>query len=208
VAQTRSPVVIGLLGGIASGKSFVARLLAEHGAEPIDADRLAQAALDEPAVAREVETLLGAGVLDEEGRPIRAAIADRVFADPQKLKALEALLHPQVARAIRARLDALRQGRDRPRAVCVLDVPLLVEAGLRPLCDELLFIEVADETRAARARTRGWDAGEIDRREARQLPIAKKRALATWTVSNDGERDATTAALAAFWRERVIPRRT
>jgi len=191
------PLVLGVLGGIASGKSAVARLLAGPDGEVIDADDLAHRALEEPEVLERVRARFGGEVLDPEGRPDRAAIARRAFRDPADRRALEGWIHPIVRVRIRELLDAART-RGVPRVV--LDVPLLLENqaehGLASQCDELVFVDADEDAREQRAMSaRGWSRGEMARREASQLPLAEKRARAGHLILNDGDLEQLEASV-------------
>jgi dephospho-CoA kinase len=208
--KSEAPLVLGLFGGIASGKSRVAALLAERGATILDADRLAHDELGSEEVRAEVVEALGPGVLSPEGAIDRRAVANVVFADPPRLRRLEGILHPRVLARFAGEIQRLREaGRaGGPRGVVVLDAPLLAEAGGLGMCDERLFVDAARETRLRRARERGWSDAELERREGRQLPLAEKRAAATYVIDNDGDLAATKAAVDRFWRERIAPRLT
>jgi dephospho-CoA kinase len=201
------PVVLGLLGGIASGKSEAAGVLAERGAAHLDADRLARAALDAPDVRR--------ALLDRHGRAIaaadssddpptldRAALARLVFARPDELTHLEALLHPRVRAELERRLASHLAANDVPAVV--LDVPLLLESSLlASTCDLLLFVDTPDELRRERAAAlRGWSGDELRRREAHQLPLAQKRARADVVFPNGGS-PAELAAAIGRWLDRA-----
>ncbi|MDP6370080.1 MAG: dephospho-CoA kinase, partial [Planctomycetota bacterium] len=177
--RTSGPV-LGLVGGIASGKSAVARFLAGEGGTVLDADVLAREALETPAVIQAITSAWGSDLLGENGLLSRPALARRVFDDPQARRWLEGLTHPAVRARIRAGLE---EARSLGRGPIVLDVPLLLESnsseGLAALCDSLIFVASDPTHREARARqTRGWPAGEVARREATQLPLPEKRARA------------------------------
>ena len=183
-----TPPVVGVLGGIASGKSAVAALLAGPDGVVIDADRHARAALASPEVVAQLREAFGAGVLDADGAPDRAAIAARVFGDPEAKRLLESWIHPAVRDRMRAELDAARAA---GRGPIVLDVPLLLENdahhGLVRECDFLVFVDADAAERDARAvRRRGWAPGEVARREATQLPLETKRARARYVIENRG----------------------
>ncbi|MEX1025167.1 MAG: dephospho-CoA kinase [Planctomycetota bacterium] len=187
-ARTR---VIGVLGGIASGKSLVARRLAGPTGLVLDADALAHEVLHSPEVVRRIVERFGAGVLDAEGKPDRAALAQRVFdpVDGDRARAeLEGWIHPRVRARILARLDEARQS-GVPRVV--LDVPLLLENdaqhGLVALCDALVLVDSDPAERDRRAQeTRAWEPGEVARREAVQIPLQEKRRRAHVHVTNTG----------------------
>jgi dephospho-CoA kinase len=180
------PVVIGLLGGIAAGKSAVAAAFAARGLQVVDADAIARSVTDDPGVVRQVAAALGAGVAPD-GRLDRAAVAAVVFADPAARKRLEAITHPRIRERILAALAAARACGDS----VLLDAPLLLEGGLIERCDHVVFVAASDAVRAARAAARGWSAAELARREAAQHPLAQKRARAQFVVDNDGPLDAT-----------------
>lgn len=203
------PVVIGLLGGIAAGKSAVAELLAGPEGAVIDADRIARALLASADVAELVGRAFGSSVLRADGTVDRERLAGLVFGAPQARAQLESFTHPRIRARIRAELDAAR-ARHAPRIV--LDVPLLLENDaqhhLVAECDALVFVDADPRIRDARAVAgRGWQSGEVARRERAQLPLEAKRARADHVVANDG----TRAELAARIREledRIVARGT
>ena len=185
---TRASLVVGVVGGIASGKSAVARLLAGKDGVVIDADRIAREVLESPGVRFELLTAFGGRVFDLDGKPDRATIARTVFANPAARAKLEAFTHPPIRAKIRAELQAARKA---GVPVVVLDVPLLLENdaghGLLAECDETVFVDASDALREARASaSRGWRPGEVARREAAQMPLPVKRARAGRVVENRG----------------------
>jgi dephospho-CoA kinase len=184
--ETRRSKVIGVLGGIASGKSIVARGLAGAAGVVIDADQLAREVLDSAEVKRELARAFGAGILGPDGRANREALATRIFQSPRDKALLESFTHPAIRARIRAALDDARS-REVPRIV--LDVPLLLENesrhGLVEQCDALVFVDSPPSLREARARAaRGWPPGEVARREAQQLAPSEKRARADYVIDN------------------------
>ncbi|MEM7310374.1 MAG: dephospho-CoA kinase [Planctomycetota bacterium] len=181
-------MVLGILGGIASGKSFAARLLAGSDGLVLDADALAHEVLASDEVTALVAERFGPGALGADGRPDRAALARIVFADPEARRALEGWTHPRVRAMILARLEAARAA-DLPRVV--LDVPLLLENdeqhGFVGLCDALIFVDADEEERERRAaQKRGWPPGELARRQAAQLPLPMKKQRADHVLANEG----------------------
>lgn len=187
-----SIVVLGLLGGVGSGKSTVARLFAERGAEILDADRIGHDCLEVDPIKEEVVSLFGIGAVGADGRIDRRHLADRVFTDDALRGRLEGLVHPCVRERIETKLSELRaEGRAR---VAVLDVPLLLESPLDGLCDARVFIDTPRAIREERVRsTRGWDANELARREKTQLPIDTKRAAADYMMENASSLEAARA---------------
>ena len=200
-------LVIGVLGGIASGKSAVARLLAGPDGVCLSADALAREALDSPAVLARVRARFGARAIGPDGKVDRAYLAERIFAPGEgaELRAeLESWTHPPV-RARILELSSTARAAGVPRIV--LDVPLLLENdarhGLARLCDVLVFVEADAAERDRRARTeRGWSSGEVARREALQLPLTHKKERAHHVIVNDrGLAELERAAVAL--RERL-----
>jgi dephospho-CoA kinase len=194
--------VIGILGLPASGKSTVAAMLADLGAQVIDADAAVTHAYRDPAVRARIAAALGADCFDERGEPRRRHIAGVVFADAAKRRLLEEILHPEVRACIHEELKAAASAE--PPRTAVLDVPLLAEGGLADLCDAFLFVEASDATRVQRARARGWDEAELSARDAAQLSAEAKCAVAgsrpLESIANDGDLEATRAALLGAWR--------
>ncbi|MFN0008929.1 MAG: dephospho-CoA kinase [Planctomycetota bacterium] len=185
---SRASLVIGVIGGIASGKSAVARMLAGPAGRVIDADEIAREVLVSPAVRFDLLCAFGGGVFDRQGNPDREAIAKHVFGSAEKRRKLEAFTHPAIRARIRAALEAARRAGVRR---IVLDVPLLLENdashGLAAECDEIVFVDSDEAERDARAvASRGWRPGDVARREATQMPLAEKRARASRIVTNRG----------------------
>ncbi len=191
-----TPVVIGILGGVASGKSTVARLFAAHGLRHLDADAKARALTEEPAVLADLAARWPRVVTGgtEAPRLDRAALAQVVFSDPRARKELEALLHPRIRAALLADLATARAAGES----VLLDVPLLLENGLIAECDHVVFVDADAASRARRAAERGWAADELARREAAQAPLAEKAARAGHRIDNSGDLDATRTHIAAL----------
>lgn len=191
--RRQPPLVIGLMGGIAAGKSAVAGMFAAHGLRHVDADQIAREVTRRPDVLAAIARRFGDAVVLPDGTLDRAALAARVFADPVARQDLEALTHPPIRAAILATLAAARLA----GASVLLDVPLLLEGGLIEHCDEVVFVDAAEPVRRARARARGWTEDELPRREAAQAPLAMKKARATTTIHNDGDLADTARQVAA-----------
>ena len=195
--------VIGLAGGIGSGKSTVAGIFARLGCLVVDSDARAKAALDRPDVRAEIVRWWGEGVLgppDGSGarRIDRAKVAQIVFADAAERKRLEDLVHPIVRQD---RAEAVREGFAAGARAVIVDAPLLFEAGLDAECDAVVVVDAARAARLRRVReSRNWDEAELDRREAVQLPLQSKRSRADYCVSNDGALPQLERRLRGFWR--------
>ncbi len=197
--------IIGLVGGVASGKSAVAQALARRGAVVFDADAIAHQVIAEREVRDELSARWGAGILDPDGRVDRRAVAARVFGDgPAPLaerRFLEEVLHPRIRQRIEAEA---RQLPDASAPAIVIDAPLLVEVGWNDVCDAVLCVDVPRDLRLARAQAnRGWSAEEFSRREAAQLPIEEKRRWCTHAVDNSGSLAELDAQVARFWTQIV-----
>ncbi|MBI3567876.1 MAG: dephospho-CoA kinase [Gemmatimonadetes bacterium] len=191
--------IIGLTGNIASGKSSVARLLAERGIPVIDDDVLAREAVapGSPALARIVERF-GLEALAPDGTLDRTALRRRVFGAPLELDALNAIVHPAVGRLRDVALDRQRAA-GAPVVVC--DIPLLFEAGLTGSVDTILLVDAPRDVRLDRlVRDRGLAPAEAMQMIAAQMPAELKRARADVVIDNDGSREDLAARVDAAWR--------
>ncbi len=182
-------IVIGLMGGIGSGKSTVADIFAAMGAAVLDADAMCAELHRTAEVKQAVRDRWGDDVFGPDGELDSARVADIVFGRPEDLAALNGILHPKVIERTKERVAACRE---EGGGMCVIDAPLLLERGLIDLCDATVFVECDAAVRAARlAESRGWTPEEIARREARQAPLARKQEMADHVVGNDGDVAAT-----------------
>ena len=179
--MARSAVVIGLTGGVGSGKSTATLLFQEMGARVIDADAITHRLLDRPAVRRTLLRAFGREVV-RNGRIDRAAVARRAFRDAVSVRRLNSAVHPFVRREIRRRLTQLR----RSGKPIVLDAALLLETGANKLCDTLVFVDAPRAIRVRRVASRGWSDRELRRRERAQWPVRRKRARSDHVVRNKG----------------------
>ncbi|MCL6298475.1 dephospho-CoA kinase [Streptomyces kronopolitis] len=189
-------VKVGLTGGIGAGKSEVSRLLASYGAVIVDADKIAREVVEPgtPGLAAVVAEF-GDAVLTPDGTLDRPKLGGIVFADPQKLKALNAIVHPLVG-ARSAELEAAA-GAD---AVVVHDVPLLTENGLAPLYDLVVVVDAAPQTQLDRlVRLRGMAEDEATSRMAAQATREQRLAVADLVIDNDGPLDALEPQVRAVW---------
>ena len=184
----KRPPVIGLVGGIGSGKSAAAAILADLVCVVSDSDRDARSVLADPEVLEVLRGWWGDAIVSTDGRPDRSAIAARIFGDPAERSRLEALVHPRLHRLREIRF----QSAPSDARGLVIDAPLLFEADLDRQCDAIFFIDAPDGHRIDRVvTTRGWDEVELRRREQAQLPLDEKRDRASHVIENAG----TTSAL-------------
>lgn len=189
---------VGLTGGIASGKSTVSALLAELGAVVIDADLLARevVAPGTDGLAEVVETF-GADVLAADGSLDRPALGAVVFADPDRRRALEAIVHPRVRE-----LGALREAEAGPDDVVVHDIPLLVETGQAGQFDAVVVVDVPEDLQLTRlTELRGLTAEEARSRIEAQATRAERLAVATHVIDNSGDLDQLRHRVAEVYRE-------
>ena len=200
--------IIGLTGGISTGKSTVAAMLAGRGAAVVDADRIAREVVRPGTAGLEaVAGAFGPDVLDAAGELDRARLAAIVFADPESRHRLEALTHPLILARIADQVaDLALSG---PPLIAV-DVPLLFEGGHQsdfPGGVLLVYADAATQLRRLRERD-GLDDEAARQRLDAQLPIEQKRDLATWVIDNVGSRSITEAAVDLWWRDHVTVKET
>jgi dephospho-CoA kinase len=190
-------IVVGLTGGIGSGKSTVSEQLARMGAVIIDADALTRE-LQQPggAVFNAIVQRFGPSIVAADGSLDRLALAAIVFPDPEVLKELNAIVHPEVGRAIRARMREHLS----TDAVVVLDVPLLIENTRYPVAGVAVVDTPVDVAIDRLVRLRGMDEADARARIARQATREERLAKADFVIDNSGDRDALAAALPALWQ--------
>jgi len=192
--------VIGLTGGIASGKSTVARLLADHGAPIVDADQLARAVVapGQPALD-EIARAFGRDVIDASGGLDRKKVAALVFADPDKRRALNAILHPRIGVLTAGELGKLRAAGAK---LAIYEAALLVENQIHLGLDGLIVVALDEARQRERLAARdGLAPDEVDARLRAQAPLADKLAAATWIIDNNGPLDDTRRQVDALWEK-------
>jgi dephospho-CoA kinase len=192
-------LLVGLTGGIGSGKSTVAKLFADRGAVIVDADVLARAAVEPgtPGFERIAERF-GAQVVTEDGEIDRQALAAIVFADEAARRDLEAIVHPEVGRGLVAAIEAHRDS----DAIVVFDAPLIVEGGFGDGLDALVVVTASREEQVARLiRDRGMEAEEADARISAQSSNEEKVARADHVIVNEGSLEDLDAAVGEVWEQ-------
>ena len=199
VGTTRLPhrPVIGLLGGVAAGKSQVAAQFAELGCAVIDADAIGHELLRDSGVRRALQKQFGGDILDPAGEIDRRRLAAKAFAGPEGVAALDAIMAPVLWPRVIAAVEAARQRPD--AAAVVLDAALILEKGLDKLCDALVYIQAPPEVRQARAQSaRGWNPSETARREAVQVSLKVKQNRADYIVDNGTSPEHTSEQVHAI----------
>ncbi|CAL9603885.1 MULTISPECIES: dephospho-CoA kinase [Streptomyces] len=189
-------LTVGLTGGIGAGKSEVSRLLVEHGAVLIDADRIARevVAPGTPGLAA-VADAFGPDILAADGSLDRPRLGSIVFADPEKLAVLNSIVHPLVRDRSRELESAVPED-----AVVVHDVPLLTENGLAPLYDVVIVVDASPETQLDRlVRLRGMTEEDARARMAAQATREQRREIADIVIDNDVPLDALRKRVAEVW---------
>jgi len=185
VGNPRKKPIIGIIGGIASGKSTVAAEFEKLGCAVVSADAIAHDLLNEDSVRDQVCGLFGPRILQPDGRIDRRKLAAVVFADSQKLAALNSVIHPLVFRRTEELIVKYNESAE-VRAI-VLDMPLLIEVGWANRCDRVIFVKCDRAKRVDRSKRRGLDEREIEIRENFQISLDKKAELADNTIDNNSD---------------------
>ena len=173
-------LVLGLAGGVGSGKSTVAAIFRRWGATVVDADALGHRALEIPSIRSRLLRAWGPGIL-RNGRVDRPALARLAFRSKREVARLNRLVHPAILREIRRRIAGAR-------GWVVLDAALLFESRADALCDRVVYVSAPRRERVRRSAGRGWSPGEVARRERFQWPVAYKRKKADYVLDNTGPR--------------------
>jgi dephospho-CoA kinase len=184
--ENRPKPVIGLIGGIGSGKSTIARQFASLGCAVIDSDAVAHEVLQTPEVKDLLRDWLGPAIFRDDGSVSRRAVAARIFNNPESTTRLNQIIHPRVAHH---RESAMAQFLADPSVIGIIwDTPLLLETALNQHCDAVVFVNAPHNQRLSRIiATRGWSPEELDRREKLQIPLDKKADIADYCVDNSGD---------------------
>ncbi|TKJ33202.1 MAG: dephospho-CoA kinase [Planctomycetes bacterium B3_Pla] len=189
----RKPV-IGIMGGIASGKSTVAAEFAKLGCKVIDADKIVHSLLERKSVREEISASFGRAVFDAAGKIDHKKLARTVFADADKLSRLNGIIHPLVLERAEQLMEQYSH-QDQIKAI-VLDMPLLVEVGWVERCDKLVFVACREDLRANRAEKMGFDKNQLKIRENFQISLDNKVDLADNTVENNSDLSALVRQIA------------
>ena len=195
--------LIGVTGGIATGKSTVDQLLVAHGATVIDADELAREAVRPgEQTLDQVAQRFGPDVIRGDGSLDRARVGAIVFADPAARRDLERITHPRITELIQERTSDALAG---PAPLIAVDVPLLFENSREAMFEGVLLVYAPREVQLRRLRERnGLDEAAALQRLAAQLPIDEKRDRATWVIDNSDTMEATARAVDRWWNSFVV----
>jgi dephospho-CoA kinase len=193
LSGARRFLLVGLTGGIATGKSTVAAAFRDLGAVVIDADVLAREVVEpgQPAY-EEIVAAFGRGILDADGRIDRKALGAVVFADPVERRRLEAITHPRIRERLRAKLAELAERGF--EGVVIFDAALMIESGNYRQMDRLVVVVASEEAQLERQRARDRTSAEDAARRIRsQMPLAQKAELADHVIDNSGDLATTRA---------------
>jgi dephospho-CoA kinase len=200
---------LGIVGGVASGKSAAAGALVRRGAILVDADQVGHEILEDPEVMAAFRQRWGDSVVGPDGQIVRREVAKRVFGDDpmatREREFLNSVSHPRIGERLRERLDELQsQG----VSLVVLDAALLFETGWDQLVDGVLFVDTPRDQRLQRALQRGWTPEQFAAREKSQWPVEQKRSRATWVIENSGSLEQLDAAVEKVWSRITAGERT
>jgi len=177
--------ILGIVGGIGSGKSYVASLFAKLGGYVIDADRLGHLALLNTEVKKQIKEQWGDAVFNDKAEVDRKKLASIVFDDSREKARLESMVFPFISQGM---LDAIHQHQSDGRVkFFILDAAILLETGWKEHCDAIIFVEASEGTRLKRVAGRGWTMEELRRREASQWPLERKKAACQHVIPNEGD---------------------
>ena len=184
-------VIVGLTGGVASGKSTVSHVFGEAGAHLIDVDQVARELLQPKTPSwRDVVQAFGTEILEKDGSIQRRKLRALVFSDPEVRKRLDGILHPRIKEEVRRRIEKIRQ--ENPEAIVVIDAPLLVETGGHRETDEVVVVIATEAQQVERLKRRDGVSEEQARQIlAAQMPVAEKAKVADFIIRNDGSPEET-----------------
>ena len=193
--------VVGLTGGIGSGKSLAAQFFSQLGALVIDADQLARSAIErgsegfDEVLLRFGDTVLKNGDID------RVALGQIIFENPQAKKDLEEIIHPRIRAEFEEAVASLNPGQ-----IMVYEIPLLVETKAADRFDFVITVESDPEVRKQRLRARGMFHSDIEKRMASQATEEERRAVADCVLTNDGTEDDLLRQVENIWESTILPR--
>jgi dephospho-CoA kinase len=197
--------ILGLVGGIGSGKSFVAGLFAELGAKVVEGDQAGHEALKQPEIKKQIIARWGEEIVNDHGEIDRRKLGTKVFADPKHLKELETIVFPWIKEKLKREL--LTADQDPHSRLLILDAAVMMEAGWSEICDAIIFVDAPKEVRQQRIAARGWSPEELEKRERSQLPLVEKKTRSQAVVENAGDVERTRAQVRELFEKWSAPAR-
>jgi len=192
--------VIGITGGIASGKSTIAEMLESLGGSVINADKICHRLINTKSVSQKIINRWGKHLQDKYGRIERDKLGEIVFADKREISTLNKMIHPEAIKQIKNRIAKLRN--ESSTVAIVLDAALVVESNLIDVCDITLFVDTRKSTCKARVKnSRKWPSGEITKREKFQSSLSEKREVADIVICNNQYQADTLKQVKDFWHQ-------
>ena len=191
--------IIGIVGGVGSGKSTVAAEFGKLGCKVIDADKIAHEMLKKKTVKEEIVAVFGRTVLDSKRQIDRRKLGRVVFADADKLSMLNGIIHPLVMQRAEELIEQYNQ-QNRVKAI-VLDMPLLVEVGWAGRCDRLIFVDCEQKIREKRAKKLGFEKNQLKIRENFQISLDNKKNLVDNTIENNSDFSAMVRQVADIFSD-------
>lgn len=192
--------VLGITGGIGSGKSTVAGILKEFGALVIDADKLCHQLLNVPEIKGKINNIWPDAVIEDCGEINRTKLGGIVFSDKENINRLNKILHPIVINEIKRQITAVKE--KKKKAVIVIDAALLEEANLTTVCNSIIFVDTKLSLRRKRCKEcRNWSDDEIAKRERFQHLPETKIKRATFVVNNNGTKSCTIEQVHGIWNK-------
>jgi dephospho-CoA kinase len=197
-------LVIGLIGGIGSGKSAVAAEFGRHGAAIISGDQLGHEALRQPSIRHKVVETFGNGIIKTDSDIDRRKLADIVFADVGRLRELEQIVFPWIVQGLEEQVASAQ--RDSGALFIVVDAAVMFEAGWNKACDKIVYVHAPPEQRLIRlTRQRGWTAEQVQSRSRTQLSLTEKASRADAAIDNAGSPEAMAGQVADLVKQWVFP---
>ncbi|MFQ5965599.1 MAG: dephospho-CoA kinase [Candidatus Scalinduaceae bacterium] len=195
--------VIGIMGGIASGKSTVAKMLRSLGASVVDADKICHQLINTEEINKKISKKWGGYILNKHGKINRCKLGKIVFSDKRELLTLNKIIHPKAIKQIKSRITELNQ--QGTKKGIVLDVALLVESNLTSLCDIIIFVDSKRQICKKRVQqNRKWPSSEINKREMFQGSLREKKENADIVINNNSSKEDTFKQVKDFWNQFII----
>ena len=197
--KSRPFIIVGITGGIGSGKSFITGIFKQLGAELIDADKLCHALLNEKIICKQVTDIWPTVLNHTSGKIDRKKLGRIVFENKEVIEQLNEILHPVVISQMKKKLAGIRR---KKREVAVIDAALLEESNLSHMCSVIVFVETGIEQRERRCKeSRNWNKEEVSRREIFQLPLETKKKRATFIINNNNSQKETIKQAKKVWND-------